>query len=213
MSLDIYRTIARNLRRARLARDWKQAELGEALSRITDRPWSVATVSAAERSAETDRVRRFDAGDLAAFAQVFGLPVEYFITDPEAAPARAEAAGERVRVPEVERLAGQRVREFRQAAGLRQDQLAERVGGIHPSAIAKSELGIRTVRLADAVAFAAALRQPLCALVSEHLAGSECGHNPQTCLSVERERDYLRTEVDRLRALLDSPSRKEEPRC
>lgn len=75
--------VAYNLRRARVSRKWSQDRLAEALEDVTGRPWSNATVSAAERSRESGRVRKFDAAELVAFSRIFSLPVAYFLLPPD----------------------------------------------------------------------------------------------------------------------------------
>lgn len=75
--------VAYNLRQARQAQGWSQEALAKVLTLHTGRPWSNATVSAAERSRESGRTRRFDASDLMAFAAVFKVPVTYFFLPPE----------------------------------------------------------------------------------------------------------------------------------
>lgn len=43
----------------------------------------MATVSAAERSFEGGRARRFDASEIVAFSLVFGFPISYFFLPPD----------------------------------------------------------------------------------------------------------------------------------
>lgn len=74
--------VAYNLRRARLARGFSQDQLAAELQERTGRPWSNATVSAAERSRESQRTRRFDAGELVAFAITLNVPLAYFFLPP-----------------------------------------------------------------------------------------------------------------------------------
>ena len=70
--------VAYNLFRARQERGWTQAQAAEALEPYLGVRWTVAQVSAAERSVDGTRVRQFTADDLVAFAQAFRLPVTYF---------------------------------------------------------------------------------------------------------------------------------------
>lgn len=74
--------VARNLTRARGMRGLTQEELGRLLEPITGKPWSKATVSALERSAEGGRPREFDADDLVALAKVLDVPLLFlFLPD------------------------------------------------------------------------------------------------------------------------------------
>lgn len=76
--------VAYNLERARRERGMSQEELGAQLFIRTRTKWSKATVSAAVRSAHsTERIRKFDANEIAAFALIFELPIAYFFTPPE----------------------------------------------------------------------------------------------------------------------------------
>ena len=80
----INQLIAYNMRRARKLRGVSQEQLGASLEGLTDHKWSAAAVSAAERSYESGRrPRRFDASEIAALAQIFGLPISYFFIPPD----------------------------------------------------------------------------------------------------------------------------------
>lgn len=81
-TLTINQLVAMNVQRVRKARGWSQEELGEALTRLTNRKWSPASVSAAESSWRGGRVRRFDANELVAFSLIFKLPVSHFLLPP-----------------------------------------------------------------------------------------------------------------------------------
>ncbi|MDQ6725463.1 MAG: helix-turn-helix domain-containing protein [Actinomycetota bacterium] len=70
--------VGHNLWRARQERGWTQAQAAEALEPHLGIRWTVAQVSAAERSIDGTRIRQFTADDLVAFAQAFRLPVTYF---------------------------------------------------------------------------------------------------------------------------------------
>lgn len=70
--------VARRLKIARENRGLTQETLGRRLARF-GLPWSKATVNAAERSAETDRVREFTADELVAFSLALGVPVAWFL--------------------------------------------------------------------------------------------------------------------------------------
>lgn len=70
--------VARNLATARLLRGITQEQLGQRLERMTGRPWSKATMSALERSADGVRVRQFDADDLVLLARALDMPLLFF---------------------------------------------------------------------------------------------------------------------------------------
>jgi len=84
--------VGHNLFQARQERGWTQAQAAEALEPHLGIRWTVAQVSAAERSIDGARIRQFTADDLVAFAQAFGLPVTYFFlpTRPHATWAKVE---------------------------------------------------------------------------------------------------------------------------
>ena len=75
--------VAYNLRSARELRGWTQEEAAERLAPYIGAEWSKASWSAAERSAETKRVRHFTADDLVALARCFDLPVVWFLVPPD----------------------------------------------------------------------------------------------------------------------------------
>ena len=67
-----------------------QEQLGKRLEAVTGRPWSKATVSALERSADGVRVRQFDADDLVAIAHVLDVQLMFLFkpSSPESTPTR-----------------------------------------------------------------------------------------------------------------------------
>ncbi len=71
-----------NLWCARQERRWTQAQAAEALEPHLGVRWTVAQVSAAERSIDGTRIRQFTADDLVAFAQAFDVPITYFFLPP-----------------------------------------------------------------------------------------------------------------------------------
>ncbi len=71
-----------NLGCARQERRWTQAQAAEALEPHLGVRWTVAQVSAAERSIDGTRIRQFTADDLVAFAQAFEVPITYFFLPP-----------------------------------------------------------------------------------------------------------------------------------
>lgn len=71
-----------NLFCARQERRWTQAQAAEALEPHLGVRWTVAQVSAAERSIDGTRIRQFTADDLVAFAQAFEVPITYFFLPP-----------------------------------------------------------------------------------------------------------------------------------
>jgi transcriptional regulator with XRE-family HTH domain len=74
--------VAINLRRARELRGLSQAEAGELLGDYLRKPWSAATVSAAERSWERPPERSFTANELDGFSRAFRLPLLWFLLPP-----------------------------------------------------------------------------------------------------------------------------------
>ncbi len=80
-----------NLWCARQERHWTQAQAAEALEPYLGVRWTVAQVSAAERSVDGTRIRQFTADDLVAFAQAFEVPITYFFLprDPRRRGARS----------------------------------------------------------------------------------------------------------------------------
>jgi transcriptional regulator with XRE-family HTH domain len=69
--------VAYNMTRWRQACGMTQAALGEELG-----GWTKGAVSAAERSWDGNRVRKFDADEIAAMAAVFGVPIPAFFLPP-----------------------------------------------------------------------------------------------------------------------------------
>ena len=74
--------VAYNLFQARQERRWTQDRAAEALEPFLGVRWTVAQVSAAERSVDGARIRQFTADDIVAFAQAFELPIGYFFLPP-----------------------------------------------------------------------------------------------------------------------------------
>lgn len=77
--------VGHNLGCARKDRGWTQAQAAEALEPYLGVKWTVAQVSAAERSIDGTRVRQFTADDIVAFAQAFEVPISYFFLPPRPA--------------------------------------------------------------------------------------------------------------------------------
>lgn len=75
--------VSYNLLRARRSRGWKQQEVGDLMGKYTGRPWSNASVSAAERAWKGGRPRKFDADEILAFCRIFDVPFSYFLLPPE----------------------------------------------------------------------------------------------------------------------------------
>lgn len=75
------RCVAANMRRFRRERGWDQAEFGAKLG-----GWSATSVSAAERSAESKRVKVFDIDEVILIAEVLGVAVTDLITPPPKPP-------------------------------------------------------------------------------------------------------------------------------
>lgn len=76
--LSMNQLVAYNFMRARRASGWTQEECAARLTKLTGRSWTNATVSAAERSWETGRVREFNANELMAFCAAFRKPLASF---------------------------------------------------------------------------------------------------------------------------------------
>ncbi|URM90380.1 helix-turn-helix domain-containing protein [Streptomyces sp. MRC013] len=74
--------VSYNLLRARRSRGWTQQELGILLGKYTGRPWSNASVSAAERAYQGGRSRKFDLDEVNAFCAIFDVPFAYFMLPP-----------------------------------------------------------------------------------------------------------------------------------
>lgn len=81
--LTMNQLVSYNLMRIRRSQGWKQQDVARQLEKHTGRSWSNASVSAAERAWQGGRMRRFDAGELMAFARVFGVPLVYFLLPPD----------------------------------------------------------------------------------------------------------------------------------
>jgi transcriptional regulator with XRE-family HTH domain len=81
--------VAYNLRRARREAGLTQKEAGARLGHYLEKPWSVASFSAAESTAKNGaRTRLFSADEILAFARVFEQPIAYFFTPPEESQER-----------------------------------------------------------------------------------------------------------------------------
>jgi transcriptional regulator with XRE-family HTH domain len=85
--------VAFNMWRARKASGWSQQEVADLLDMYTGRTWSNASVSAAERSWQGGRPRRFDASEIVALAQIFDEPVGFFFLPPEGGNYTAKHVG------------------------------------------------------------------------------------------------------------------------
>lgn len=71
--------VGQNVRRAREDRRWTQTQLGENLEPYLGRAWTRQAVSVAEKGG-----RPFSVGELLALAQIFALPIEWFLLPPAA---------------------------------------------------------------------------------------------------------------------------------
>lgn len=92
MEFSANRLVAYNLRRVRARRGWTQKEAAERVSRHLSNGWSRSVYSVAEGSATGQRVRQFDADELAALAAAFDVPVWWFFLP--APPYPPDASGE-----------------------------------------------------------------------------------------------------------------------
>ena len=75
--------VAANLTRIRKQRGLTQRQTVELLAPFLARRWSVPSLSAAERSVDGKRVKQFDADELVALSQVFGIPLAYWFQPQE----------------------------------------------------------------------------------------------------------------------------------
>lgn len=74
--------VAFNMAFYRKAAGMLQEELAGELRTRTSMPWSKVSVSAAERSWDGDRPKHFDATQLLALADIFGVPITAFLLPP-----------------------------------------------------------------------------------------------------------------------------------
>ncbi|AVH57859.1 MULTISPECIES: hypothetical protein [Streptomyces] len=81
--LSANQVVAFNMWRARRSSGWSQQEVAELLEKYTGRSWSNASVSAAERSWQGGRPRKFDANEILALTKIFDEPMVYFFLPPE----------------------------------------------------------------------------------------------------------------------------------
>ncbi|MFD7709521.1 hypothetical protein [Streptomyces sp. NPDC059786] len=75
--------VAFNMWMARRSSMWSQQEVAELLEKYTGRSWSNASVSAAERSWQGGRPRKFDANEILALSKIFDEPIAFFFLPPE----------------------------------------------------------------------------------------------------------------------------------
>lgn len=80
--MDANQVVAFNFRVARELRGWTQEEAARRLARYLGQELPKASISAIERSVESDRRRFFNAAELVAFAEAFDLPVVWFLLPP-----------------------------------------------------------------------------------------------------------------------------------
>jgi hypothetical protein len=81
-ALDANQIVAWNFRAARELRGWTQEECAVHLAAHLGHQLPKASISAIERSVESDRRREFDAGELVACARPFDRPVGWFLLPP-----------------------------------------------------------------------------------------------------------------------------------
>jgi len=79
---DLNEIVAYNFRCARLALGWTQAETAVRLEPVIGRLLTQAGMSSIETAYRGRRRREFDAHELSVFAEVFGLPVTWFLLPP-----------------------------------------------------------------------------------------------------------------------------------
>ncbi|MGH3115703.1 MAG: helix-turn-helix domain-containing protein [Gaiellales bacterium] len=83
--LDANQVVAYNFRAARELRGWTQDHVAYLLAQYLGQQLPKASISAIERSVESDRRREFDAQELVAFALTFDLPIVWFLLPPPGA--------------------------------------------------------------------------------------------------------------------------------
>jgi transcriptional regulator with XRE-family HTH domain len=83
--LDANQVVAYNFRAARELRGWTQDHVAYLLAQYLGQQLPKASISAIERSLESDRRREFDAQELVAFALTFDLPIVWFFLPPPGA--------------------------------------------------------------------------------------------------------------------------------
>jgi transcriptional regulator with XRE-family HTH domain len=93
--LSVNQIVAFNMWRSRRSAGWSQQEVAELLQMYTGRPWSNASVSAAERSWQGGRPRKFDANEILALSKIFDEPIPYFFMPPEDGRWNAKHVGMR----------------------------------------------------------------------------------------------------------------------
>ncbi|HEV8628417.1 MAG TPA: helix-turn-helix transcriptional regulator [Acidimicrobiia bacterium] len=93
--LDANQVVAYNFRAARELRGWTQDHVAYLLAQYLGQQLPKASISAIERSVESDRRREFDAQELVAFALTFDLPVIWFLLPPPGAEEYQLAGTER----------------------------------------------------------------------------------------------------------------------
>lgn len=71
--------VASNLRAIRARRGWTQVEVARRLGEVTGRNFTQASISAMETGGSSGRQRRFSADQLYLLAEVFDVPVIYFL--------------------------------------------------------------------------------------------------------------------------------------
>lgn len=80
---NIDQVVAYNLGQARRRKGWTQEQTAARLTAVTGTPWTGNGVGLAERSWATGRRRIFDATELLALSEAFGMPVARFLLPPD----------------------------------------------------------------------------------------------------------------------------------
>jgi transcriptional regulator with XRE-family HTH domain len=93
--LDANQVVAYNFRAARELRGWTQDHVAYLLAQHLGQQLPKASISAIERSVDSDRRREFDAQELVAFALTFDLPIVWFLLPPPGAEEYQLASTER----------------------------------------------------------------------------------------------------------------------
>lgn len=96
--------VAYNLARVRGDRGLTQKQTCELLAPFLRSPWSVASLSAAERSIDGKRIKEFDADELMALSRAFELPLAFWFLPASAETVRIAVRGSEEGLAEAELL-------------------------------------------------------------------------------------------------------------
>ena len=95
-SVSLNQVVAFNFRRARQLRGWTQEEVAERLEPFLGQRLPQASISAIERSWDTDKRREFDAQELLVYARCFDVALVWFFLPPPEDDRSLEQTGDAV---------------------------------------------------------------------------------------------------------------------